>query len=87
MGTCRSYACTRYKIYKWENRLWLYIYEKVKNKRNIFKEISILSKVLAPFKDKIGMHTPVSRSINIFPVYKLNEKTLQINDKNIKHFL
>ena len=53
-----------------------YTYEKVKKKRNIFHEISILNKVLAPFKDKIGMHTPVLRSSNLSPVYKLNEKTL-----------
>ena len=42
-----------------------YTYEKVKNKRNTFHEISILNKVLAPFNDKIGMHTPVLRSNNI----------------------
>ena len=58
-----------------------YIYENVKKKRNIFHEISILNKVLVPFKDKIGMHTPVSSSNNIFPLYKLNETILQINDK------
>ena len=58
-----------------------YIYEKVKNKRNIFHEISNLNNVLVPFKDKIGMHTPVSGSNNIFPLYKLNKIILQINDK------
>ena len=63
-----------------------YIYEKVKNKRNIIYEISILNKVLAPFKDMIGMHISASRSNNIFPLYKLNEKFLQINDKKLKFF-
>ena len=51
-----------------------YKYEKEKNKRDIFHETSILKKVLVPFKDKIGIHTPVLRSNNIFPLYKLNEK-------------
>ena len=64
-----------------------YIYEKVKNKRNIFHEISILNKVLVPFKDKISMHTPVSRSNNIFPLYKLNEKLLQIMITNQSFFI
>ena len=43
--------------------------------------------ILVPFKDKIGMHTPVLRSNNIFPVYKLNEKFLQMNDKKSKFFI
>ena len=64
-----------------------YIYEKVKNKRNIFHEISMLNKVLAPFKDKIGMHIPISRSNNILSLYKRNEKILQINDKKSKFFI
>ena len=63
-----------------------FIYEKVKNKRNIFHEISILSKVLAPFRCDINTHTPVSESSIIFPLYFLNENIVQIDDKKSKFF-
>ena len=63
-----------------------FVYEKVKNRRNIFHEITILNKVLAPYKDYINMHTPVSESKTAFPLYKVNGNILQIDDKKSNFF-
>ena len=53
--------------YGWTNFQFFYVFG------NKYTSFCILNKVLAPFKDKIGMHTPVSGSNNIFPLYKLNK--------------
>ena len=63
-----------------------YVFEKVKNKRNIFHEISTLNKVLAPYRDDIDIHTPVTESNKIFHLYELNEDISQIGNKNSKFF-
>ena len=63
-----------------------YIYEVVKDKRNIFCQLMILKSIFAQYKKLIGNHIPSKNVTRTTPLYVSNHEHVTLPVKSSKYF-